>query len=128
MPGLEIETYVKARGSIWNRLIGRRMEVASEEISRQLAEKGKELVIDRLHQVLKNPTGYYESQIDIEPVGIGYRVSDSDVIYGPWLEGVEARNRPRPGFPGYFTFRTVKGQLEKEAPAVARVVIREYTI
>jgi hypothetical protein len=128
MPGLEIEAYVRAEGPVWRRLINRKMDLASEEISKQLAEKGKELVLGHLAAVLVNPTGYYESQIDIEPVGVGYRVSDSDVIYGNWLEGTESRNKPRPGFPGYHTFQTVKDQLEEEAPRTARLVVREYLV
>jgi hypothetical protein len=126
MPGLEIEAYTHASGSIWSRLINRRMDVASEEISKQLAEKGKDMVLGHLAAVLVNPTGYYESQITAEPTGVMYRVSDSDVVYGPWLEGVEGRNKPRPGFPGYHTFRIVKGQLEKEAPKTARLVLSEF--
>jgi hypothetical protein len=128
MPGLEIEAYTHASGSIWSRLINRRMDVASEEISKQLAEKGKELVESHLDQVIVNPTPYYQTQIRAEPEGVFYRVSDSGVVYGGWLEGIDGRNKPRPGFPGYHTFRIVKGQLEKEAPSIARVVVHEYTI
>ena len=121
MPGFDVEAYVRANGPIWHRLIGRKVEVASEELSKQLAERGKELVLKNLAERLKTRTPYYETQIEVRPFGITYSVSDSGVIYGPWLEGTGSRN-PVTSFPGYHSFEDAHDELEKEVPAYARAV------
>jgi hypothetical protein len=45
-----------------------------------------------------------------------WEVHDSDIIYGPWLEGVGSRNYPTTRFRGYSTFRKVAQQIERKAP------------
>jgi hypothetical protein len=54
--------------------------------------------------------GYYEAH--------GARVTDSDVIYGPWLEGVSERNQAY-RFPGYGAFRRASQQLDMESAVIA---------
>lgn len=90
----------------------------------ELADYTRFEVLMQLDRVLQHPTGYYESQVRPERVAIDtYSVNDSNVIYGPWLEGVGSRNRPRPGFPGYHTFRTVRGRMERKATEVADAAV-----
>jgi hypothetical protein len=55
-------------------------------------------------------------------------VDDSNVIYGPWLEGVGSRNE-KTRFKGYFTFRKAAQKLNDMAQhtvdaAVAKLVGR----
>ena len=45
------------------------------------------------------------------------RIHDSDVIYGPWLEGVGSRNQTT-RFKGYHMFRQAKGELERKVPGI----------
>ncbi len=97
-----------------------------DEISLRIAEEGEKLVRQRLHVVLKNPTGYYESQISVGRAGDGYRVSDSNVIYGPWLEGVGSRNSPVTRFPGYATFRRTKPLVDQRARQIAVQLLARY--
>lgn len=95
-------------------------------VDRMLAEATTELadytrfeVLMQLDQVLQNPTGYYESQIVDQTINPWlHSINDSNVIYGPWLEGIGSRNRPRPGFPGYHTFRTVKNRMEQRTKVI----------
>jgi len=44
-----------------------------------------------------------------------YEVHDSDIVYGPWLEGVSSRNLTT-SFKGYSTFRKVAQQIERKSP------------
>jgi hypothetical protein len=78
-----------------------------------VATEGVEMVGDALHAVLRNPTGYYESQLGWERVGSHDEVYGDKVIYGAWLEGVGSRNAPVTRFPGYFTFRSTTPLLQE---------------
>lgn len=90
----------------------------------ELADYTRFEVLTQLDSVLQHPTGYYESQVRPERVAVDtYSVNDSNVIYGPWLEGIGSRNRDRPGFPGYHTFRTVRGRMTRKADAVAEAAV-----
>lgn len=90
----------------------------------ELADYTRFEVLMQLDRVLQHPTGYYESQIRPERVAVDtYSVNDSNVIYGPWLEGIGSRNRPRPGFPGYHTFRTVRGRMDRQADRIAEAAV-----
>ena len=75
-----------------------------------VAELGEREVRSRLRQVLRHPTGYYSSRVRTEVTAADPRVTDSRVIYGPWLEGTGSRNRTT-RFKGYSTFRQVTQRL-----------------
>ncbi|MGW3135897.1 hypothetical protein [Streptomyces sp. NPDC001139] len=101
------------------------VHLMAEEALKEIADYTKFEVLMQLDRVLVNPTGYYESQVRAERVAVDmYSVNDSNVIYGPWLEGVGSRNRARPGFPGYHTFRTVRRSVERKADAVAEAAVQ----
>jgi hypothetical protein len=46
-------------------------------------------------------------------------VTDTPVVYGPWLEGVGSRNAPTTRFPGYHTFQLVSQKIDGEAGSLA---------
>lgn len=101
------------------------VHLMAEEALKEIADYTKFEVLMQLDRVLVNPTGYYESQVKAERVAVDmYSVNDSNVIYGPWLEGVGSRNRPRPGFPGYHTFRMVRTRMSAKADAVAEAAVQ----
>lgn len=79
-----------------------------------IAQEGENRVHARLGQVLRHPTGYYESRVQTDRSVGDISVTDSGVIYGPWLEGVSRRNQTTP-FKGYHTFRIVGQQLDADA-------------
>jgi hypothetical protein len=95
-------------------------------VDRMLAEATTELadytrfeVLTQLDSVLQHPTGFYESQIRDEPLNPWmHSINDSQVIYGPWLEGIGSRNSPVTRFPGYHTFRIVKNRMEQRTKAI----------
>lgn len=88
------------------------------------------------YEYLRNPAslhgtkhfhpGLYESDIhtDRQSVDINL-VHDTDVVYGPWLEGVGSRNLTT-RFKGYHTFRHIAQQLELQASVIADQVIEIY--
>lgn len=78
-----------------------------------------------LGRVLRNPTGYYESRIQHTMAGDQGFVHDSNVIYGPWLEGTGSRNATT-RFKGYHTFRLVTQRIDSRCVDIAQGVLDGY--
>jgi len=95
------------------------LEVALQEVASYTQyEVNMELI-----QVLQHPTGYYESQIRTERVSAeAYSINDSNVIYGPWLEGISSRNQTT-RFKGYATFRRVKNRMAQKSTEIIEAAI-----
>lgn len=126
MPKFRINIKTSQRGPIFNaaesKAAGKRMII---RINDAIAQEGVNRVKTRLHQVLQNPTGYYESKITVDRRTIYRGVTDNNVVYGGWLEGVTDRNRAT-RFKGYFTFRLVKQGLDRDSLEIAQPYVDEY--
>jgi hypothetical protein len=80
--------------------------------------------------------GYYQSQIHTErQVADAVIITDTPVVYGPWLEGVSERNMivfphrrnpPPRRFPGYHTFRVIAQTLNDDAVEIAERELQPY--
>ena len=58
-------------------------------------------------------TGHYKRSVHGEMTdSLHGRIHDSNVVYGPWLEGASSRNRTT-RFKGYAMFRRATQQLER---------------
>ncbi len=97
-------------------------ELAAEEA---IAVEGAQLVKERLHEVLKHPTGRYESKIHVDLVQGSYLVTDGGFVTGPWLEGVGSRNKTT-RFKGYATFRKITDLLRSRAGEIAEKVLPKF--
>lgn len=102
------------------------VDIFMHAMESDLSAEGLRRVHDRLGRVLKHPTGYYESRVIRTTRGSGYAVTDSRVIYGPWLEGTGSRNQTT-RFKGYRTFRTVGQQLDNDAEVFLQRDINRMT-
>jgi len=97
------------------------LDEAKDEVAAQgLAEV--HLILDRS---IRNPTPYYETQVNVSNVGTDRVINDRDVIYGNWLEGTGSRNATT-RFKGYFAFRIAHQQLEQQAGPLAERVLPPY--
>jgi hypothetical protein len=97
------------------------VELMTEGALAEIASYTKFEVSMELGQVLQHPTGYYESKIVADPVSREqWSINDSNVIYGPWLEGIGSRNAPVTKFAGYHTFRRVQGRMSQKAMAIVQ--------
>ncbi len=77
----------------------------------------------------KEPTGYYESQVEAVRGAVHTfrsHIHDNQVVYGPWLEGVGSRNFPVTRFRGYFSFRSVAGELQQKAASIAESALPPF--
>lgn len=101
-----------------------------EDAEDETAKEGAEIIRYRLGQVLRNPTGYYQSQVRAD---LSYRekaITDNRVVYGPWLEGTSSRNATT-RFKGYATFRrsvaAIQDVADQRAEAAASQIARAWS-
>lgn len=87
------------------------IERMGQENQRDVAQEGVNRVQAHLGRVLRNPTGYYSSNVTTDNSVAESSVTDSGVVYGPWLEGVSSMN-DRTRFKGYHTFRIIGQELQ----------------
>ena len=101
-----------------------------EDIEEAVADAAYHTVHGNLASSLRNPTGYYQAHIEIDRRGGDRVVHDSDVIYGPWLEGTGSRNDST-RFKGYASFRraaqTVEGQVDRLVRGAVSAFVRRVS-
>jgi len=91
-----------------------------------VAGEGVNLVRASGRSDYKHPTGYYESHVVTDLVSdSSTAVWDSDVVYGPWLEGISSRNQMT-RFKGYHTFRKMTAVLDKRAQGIAYRILDRF--
>jgi hypothetical protein len=94
-----------------------------------IEQYAEEKLQERFSQVLVNPTGTYQSRINVRGVNqYAYSVNDDDCVYGPWLEGTGSRNSPVTKFKGYSTFRIVAAELHGAAVELADTVMEPFVV
>jgi hypothetical protein len=111
-----MEVIVRAAGPLFDgtasALVQRYTQAGGEEVARWADAEVHRV----LEQVLRHPTGYYQSQVRVNRVSNdSFAITDGGVVYGPWLEGVGSRNYPATRFHGYSTFRRVAKRVEQRA-------------
>ena len=121
---ITVETAVTKRGPLLDGSAPKLVDAGAQEITDDVAQAALNLVHQRLGQVLRRPTGYYESRVvtDRAAGSDASLVTDQGVVYGPWLEGVGGRNKAS-RFKGYRTFRHVTEQISREAAKLAQPAV-----
>lgn len=118
--------FTRTRGPIFNLRARAAARRGVEEAKKEIADRGLQLIDNRLNLVLRKQTPYYRMRIHKERIGKDVLITDGNIVYGPWLEGVSRRNAET-RFKGYHTFRIIRNQLQKEAPDIASRVFLKYT-
>jgi len=75
--------------------------------------------------VFRHPTGYYKSRIQTRDSGSRDLVTDSGVVYGPWLEGTSSRNQSS-RFKGYKIWRLTTQRLRIKVNRIAKNTLNRY--
>lgn len=110
-----MEVVVNTAGPVFNGTASPMVTRYTQAGVQELADWADGEVHRVLGQVLRNPTGYYESRVSVNRAsGDSIAITDGGVVYGPWLEGTSSRNQTT-RFKGYATFRRVKERIEKRA-------------
>lgn len=124
MAGFDVD--VRKHGPIFDGRAAAAAAAFANAAEEEVAHVGRDLVLGELGRVLKHPTGYYESQIQVDRAAGGWRVHDGGVVYGPWLEGEGSRNFPVTRFRGYTTFRRIRTRVDRQAKHIAERVLPKY--
>lgn len=126
MPAFRLNVSARHKGALFSagatQAAGRRLVTGMNDL---LAQEGVRRVKARLRQVLQNPTGYYESRIQVDRRGDYRGISDGGVVYGGWLEGVDSRNKTT-RFKGYRTFRIVRQDMNKDKERIVSPLMAQY--
>ncbi|MEU0465021.1 hypothetical protein ABZ215_13540 [Amycolatopsis sp. NPDC006131] len=96
-----------------------------DAVEERVAGQASAEVHTNLNASIRNPTPYYETQVQVVAEGDAHVVNDRGVIYGPWLEGVGSRNKTT-RFKGYFSFRRAAHATRQKAPQLAREVLARF--
>ena len=83
-------------------------------------------VVQRLHEVVKHPTPYYWTRIDVVKEGPVAVVTDHGIVYGPWLAGVGSRNYPRTRFRGYDHWRRASQRVRSRWRELSVKLLNKY--
>lgn len=127
MPDFQIRVNANRTGPIRDGRFQRAANQYSDDMGYAVALHAEDLVQQRLRQVLRHPTGYYQSRVGVERGrGGAYVVTDGGVVYGPWLEGTGSRNYPVTRFRGYSTFRRTKPLVDRDANRIGRQLLERY--
>ncbi|MCG6493438.1 hypothetical protein [Kitasatospora sp. A2-31] len=110
-----MEVVVLASGPLFNGTASALVNRFTREGGEEVARWGEGEVQRVLEQVLRHPTGYYQSQVTVNRVSNdSFAITDGGVVYGPWLEGTSRRNAET-NFKGYGTFQRVAKRVEARA-------------
>lgn len=127
MPDFRVNIKIEQKGEIFNAAKVKAQAARTVvQINDALAQEGVTRIKARLGQVLQHPTGYYESQIEVDRRQSYRGLTDNKVVYGGWLEGVDSRNSTT-RFKGYHTFRIVKQSLDQDKSMLAQPAVDEFT-
>jgi hypothetical protein len=113
-------------GPLFDGRADRIMGEYATRLREDLAQEAVNRIRQRLHEVIRHPTGRYESSIQTEMQADSLAVTDGGIIYGPWLESTGSRNYPVTRFRGYHTFRDIGQQMEAMAGPLAEQQLQPY--
>jgi hypothetical protein len=116
------EIRIATHGPLFDGRARRAASAYVDRLERDIAEEGVRIVREELGKVLKHPTGYYESRIKAER-GV---ISDSGVVYGPWLAGTGSRNYPVTRFMGYPHWIRARLRLRDRKQGMAERLLRRF--
>ena len=106
-----------------------RADVALRRYVSDLKEAFGQLALDMIHirlpMVLEQNRGIYMSKPHTERQADDLVVTDTPIVYGPWLEGTGSRNFPRTRFRGYHTFRKVYQVIDASAEEFSTAKLHE---
>lgn len=111
---IKLETEVDVRGAY---LQGRDVPIMREffeQAKQEVARVGITEIQQRLGKAAKHPTGRFAGAVKDNDLAKGRTIMADypQVLYGPWLEGVSARNEST-RFKGYRMFKLTRGRLRK---------------
>ena len=127
---LRIRTSVRTHGALFDQRGPRIMNEYCDDLEEDGAEWALSHIKGTFHTHFKQPTGYYESNVEIHNTTTGTEVWDGGYagpVYGPWLEGVGSRNNTT-RFKGYHAFRKAAMALERRIEGMGERLLHRNVI
>lgn len=118
----------RTKGPIFDGRASRAARDFAEQLRHDVARVGQTGVIEDMTDVFQHPTGYMQSNVNVDRRGPADVVNGNGVIYTHWLNGTGSRNYPATRFKGYGTWRRVARKLRRKVRGIARVTIRPYIV
>jgi hypothetical protein len=98
-----------------------------KDVARELSEEAEDTWLNLLDVRLRHQRPYYTTQIATRKVAWNrYKIHDSGVIYGHWLEGTGSRNAPVTVFPGYWSMRDTKAEMKIKRRPIAEEILVQH--
>lgn len=121
---MRLDVATRASGPMFDGRARAALNAYVDHLERRLAEEGLQILRGEMHRVFRNPTGYYESRCKVIE---GHVISDSRVVYGPWLAGIGSRNYPVTKFKGYDHWIVTRDKLNARKRGIGERLLRRYT-
>lgn len=111
---------ITTHGAVFTGQASRDIRNLLDDLKKDAAEDGLNLVKQRLGERMKAPTGTYTGQLRVQKLSKfnDQLITDGGVVYGPWLES--GQYSPPRRFKGYKAFRRARTQLRKKWIPVAQ--------
>lgn len=121
---MRLDVSTRASGPMFDGRARAALNAYVDNLERRLAEEGLQILRGEMHRVFRNPTDYYESRCKVIE---GHVISDSRVVYGPWLAGIGSRNYPVTKFKGYDHWIVTRDKLNARKRGIGERLLRRYT-
>jgi hypothetical protein len=121
---MRLDVSTRASGPMFDGRAVRVLNTYVNHLERRLADDGLNILRGEMHRVFRNPTGYYESRCKVVD---GHTITDSRVVYGPWLAGIGSRNFPVTKFKGYDHWIVTRAKLNSRKRGIGERLLRRYT-
>lgn len=123
----EINFRSRVQGPISSGKMARDAAAYSHDVADAIADSAKDTWLNNLHGSLRHQTPYYTTKIKKQALSpTSYRIHDSGVVYGHWLEGTGSRNAPVTIFPGYHAQERAEATVKAKRGNIARRILRRY--
>jgi len=117
------------RGALFTGVAEAELAAAEAAVQREVAEYAEYQWQMNMDGSFQNPTGAYQSHVNILQregdlvVNDGW--PDSGLQYGPWLEGVGSRNVTS-SFKGYRSMERARNSVAQKTDAIAKPIIDKF--
>jgi hypothetical protein len=117
----------RVSGPISSGRIHKHVRDYEKDVARELAEEAEDTWLNLLDARLRHQRPYYTTRIATRQVSWNrYKIHDSGVVYGHWLEGTGSRNSPVTRFPGYWSMRDTKLIMKEKRAAIAEEILVQH--
>lgn len=109
--GYHLSFRSRSSGPIGSGAIHRHVRDYEKDVAEELAEDARFSWTNKLNLRLRKQTPFYVLHIEKRQIAWNrWKIDDSGIVYGHWLEGTGSRNAPVTIFPGYYSLRDTKAE------------------